>query len=106
MVYLTVHNDATWRYLQKANANQSEGYLLNRLLQVEPAMREMLAHDLPAGRTIFRYTDVGPYRALAFHSDAYLKKTWGRFFEIAETEQMGHGICQSVFVGINRKAMA
>ena len=37
----------------------------------------LLKHDIPQERKCFRYTDVGPYRALVVHSNAYLQKTWG-----------------------------
>ncbi len=100
MVYLTVHNDATWRHLQNANANGKEDYLLKRLVEVEPTIVEQLDADLPEGRVVFRYTDVGPYRALTFHRNDYLENSWGRFFDVVEIDPMGHGICQSVFVGI------
>jgi SAM-dependent methyltransferase len=102
LVYLTVHNDATWKHLQSAQANATSHHLLNRLCQIEPKTSEMLRHDIPAERTVFRYADVGPYRALVFHSNAYLHRLWGRFFEVLEIVPMGHGNCQSVLVGRKR----
>jgi hypothetical protein len=99
LVYLTVHNDATWQLLQQAKAAGADDHLLNRIGQVEPKSRKMLDGPLPSGRTDFRYTDVGPYRALVFHSNDYLQKTWGRFFEITEIQPFGHGIYQSVLIG-------
>lgn len=99
LVFLTVHNDATWDYLQKVNQAGMEDSLLKRLCRIEPRTRDWLANPLPSGRTDFRYTNVGPYRALVFHSNDYLRKTWGRYFEIAEIQSKEHGICQSVLIG-------
>ena len=96
MVYLTVQNDDTWKFLQDVKGDDA---LLNRIRNISPNIEQMLKSDLPEGRTDFRFTDVGPYRALVFHCNHYLQKTWGRFFNICEIIPRGHGHYQSVFVG-------
>ncbi len=96
MVYLTVQNEDTWNLLRSANDTD---FLLTRIRKICSDIDDMLKSDLPSGRTDFRYTDLGPYRALVFHSNDYLQKTWGRFFEIAEVKPLWHGIYQSVFIG-------
>jgi hypothetical protein len=58
-----------------------------------------LKHNIPQERKCFRYTDVGPYRALVVHSNSYLQKTWGRFFDILEIRGTYHGYMQSVLIG-------
>ena len=96
LCYLTVHNDDTWKLLQDA---QPENALLKRFQQVDPDFDELLKSDIPEERKCFRYTDLGPYRALVVHSNAYLQKTWGRFFEILEIKGKYHGYMQSVLIG-------
>lgn len=99
LCYLTVQNDNTWKLLQ--NAGKENGLLI-RLRDVYPGFDELLKHDIPVERKCFRYTDVGPYRALVVHSNAYLEKTWGRFFEILEIQGKAHGYMQSVLIGRKR----
>ncbi len=94
--YLTVHNEDTWTLLQ--NAEDDNG-LLKRFRQIDPGFDELLKHPIPEERKCFRYTDVGPYRALVTHSNAYLQKTWGRFFDILEIQGRAHGYMQSVLIG-------
>lgn len=96
LCYLTVHNEDTWALLQ--NAGEENG-LLKRFREVDPNFNDLLEHAIPTERKCFRYTDVGPYRALVVHSNAYLKKTWGRFFEILEIQGKAHGYMQSVLIG-------
>lgn len=94
--YLTVHNDDTWKNLQ---LGEKDNLVLQRLRNIDPGITEMLKHDIPEERKCFRYTDLGPYRALVIHSNAYLRKTWGRFFDILEIQGMAHGYFQSVLIG-------
>ncbi|MDG1511450.1 MAG: class I SAM-dependent methyltransferase [Mariniblastus sp.] len=96
LCYLTVHNEDTWSLLQEADDNNG---LLKRFRDVDPEFDELLKHNIPQERKCFRYTDVGPYRALVVHSNAYLQKTWGRFFDILEIRGKHHGYMQSVLIG-------
>lgn len=96
LCYLTVQNDDTWKLLQTAGEDNG---LLKRFRQVDGSFDELLQKDIPTERKCFRYTDVGPYRALVVHSNAYLEKTWGRFFEILEIVGKAHGYMQSVLIG-------
>lgn len=99
LCYLTVQNEDTWKLLQEADDDNG---LLTRFRQIDPDFDELLKSDIPAERKCFRYTDVGPYRALVTHSNAYLQKTWGRFFEILEIQGKSHGYMQSVLIGRKR----
>ena len=96
LCYLTVQNDDTWKLLQTANEDNG---LLKQFKRIVPDCEELLQQDIPAERKCFRYTPVGPYRALVVHSNQYLKKTWGRYFEVLEILPKAHGYMQSVFVG-------
>lgn len=99
MVYLTVQNEASWKFIQTAKDDQS---MRVHMRNVVPNFDEVIKQDLPDARLDFRHSTVGPYRALVFHSDAYLHRTWGRYFEIAEIIPRHHGYHQSVLIG--RKA--
>ena len=94
--YLTVHNDDTWKLMQDADADNG---LLNHFRSADPNFDELLKHDIPVERKSFRHTDLGPYRGAVIHSNAYLKKTWGRFFDILEIQAKAHGYMQSVLIG-------
>lgn len=96
LCYLTVHNDDTWKLLQEGG---DDNRLLKKFRMVDPNFDELLKHDIPVERKCFRHTDLGPYRALVTHSNAYLHKTWGRFFEILEIRGKAHGYIQTVVVG-------
>ena len=96
LCYLTVHNEDTWKLLQ--NVGDDDG-LLNQFRKTDPNFDKLLQQDIPVERKCFRHTDVGPYRALVVHSNAYLQKTWGRFFDILEIRGKGHGYIQSVLIG-------
>jgi SAM-dependent methyltransferase len=96
MVYLTVQNDASWEFLRKAGPSQ---ILVSRMLHRDPTFMNHLQQDLPNHRLDFRHTNLGPYRAVVFHSDRYLHQTWGRFFKVEEIVPLDHGTHQSVFIG-------
>jgi ubiquinone/menaquinone biosynthesis C-methylase UbiE len=96
MVYLTVQNDASWEFLREAGPNQ---ILVSRLQHRDPTFMNYLQQDLPNHRLDFRHTNLGPYRAVVFHSDRYLHQTWGRFFKVQEIVPLDHETHQSVFIG-------
>lgn len=101
LVYLSVHNEDTWNILQNAYESGTEHHLLDRLQKNFPETNEAMKGDIPNGHKVFRFRNVGPYRALVFHSNEYLERTWGRFFDIVEIKPEWSGI-QSVVVGRKR----
>ena len=96
LCYLTVHNEDTWKFLQTADDDDG---LLRHFRNSDPNFSDLLKHDIPVERQSFRHTDLGPYRGVVVHSNAYLQKTWGRFFEILEIQGKAHGYMQSVLIG-------
>jgi SAM-dependent methyltransferase len=99
LVYLTVQNDASWQFLRQSGPKQ---VLVERLTAQHPTFAGDLASALPDYRLDYRHTQVGPYRAVVFHSDAYLHRTWGRYFQIEEIRPLDHGVHQSVLIGRKR----
>ncbi len=96
LAYLTVHNEATWKVLRGELENPNNR-LVQSIVKTDPSVREKLEHPLAEGRTVYRFTDFGPYRAQVFHSNNYLHQVWGRFFEIEEILDCHH-VRQSVVV--------
>lgn len=93
IAYLTVHNEDTWRVLRRERNNR----IVKTMAMVCPKVDSLLESELVDGRTVYRYTEQGPYRALVFHSDKYLRQVWGRYFEILEILPEHHGL-QTVLV--------
>jgi SAM-dependent methyltransferase len=94
--YLTVHNEDTWEMISDQVDNE-ENRLVQSMLRIDPTVREALQGPLPDTRTVYRFSQSGPYRAQVFHSNNYLRQVWGRFFEIEEILP-GHHIRQTVLV--------
>ena len=89
IAYLTVHNENTWFRLRKDRDNPNIR-LLNQLRKMDPETDEKLMKPLADTRTVYRHTTLGPYRALVFHSNNYLRRVWGRFFKILELKPSYH----------------
>ena len=96
MCYLTVHNEDTWKKLEQEKDNE-KNRLIQSIVKIEPNFKQMLSEPMPDKRTIYRFTQSGPYRAQVFHSNNYLHKVWGRFFEI-EAIMPCHHVRQTVVV--------
>ncbi|MFK7766397.1 MAG: class I SAM-dependent methyltransferase [Mariniblastus sp.] len=99
LVYFTVQNDDSWKVLQDALVTDPNDELLKRMQNRFPETNRLLAGDIPDGYCVLRHNDVGPYRALVFHSNEYLKKTWGRYFDIVDIKPKWSGRYQSLVVG-------
>lgn len=93
IAYLTVHNEDTWRML----GNARDSRIVKAMASACPDVGTILDGELAEGRTVFRYEVQGPYRAMVFHSNSYLKNVWGRFFDILDIIP-GHHAMQTVLV--------
>jgi SAM-dependent methyltransferase len=96
LVYLTVQNEASWEFLRASGPDQ---VLVKRLSKQHPNFPRDLQSSLPKHRHDYRHTQVGPYRAIVFHTNEYLHRTWGRYFHVEEIRPLDHGVHQSVFIG-------
>jgi SAM-dependent methyltransferase len=97
LVYLSVQNDASWDYIRNAD---DDYFMRTHMRKLVPNFDQAIRRDLPDHRLDFRHTNLGPYRAIVFHSDRYLHRTWSRYFEIKEIIPQHSGYHQSVLVGI------
>ncbi len=96
LAYITVHNEDTWDLIRDEVDNENNR-LVQSMLRIDPSVREALQGPLPDTRTVYRFSQSGPYRAQVFHSNNYLHQVWGRFFEIEEILP-GHHVRQTVLV--------
>ena len=96
LAYITVHNEDTWDLIRDEVDNE-KNRLVQSMLRIDPTVREALQGPLPDTRTVYRFSQSGPYRAQVFHSNNYLQQVWGRFFEIEEILP-GHHVRQTVLV--------
>jgi SAM-dependent methyltransferase len=74
LAVLTTHNEATWTNmdarLKAAIEQHSPNWLKNE--------------TLPPGRHVSTFRLDDPYRCNVFHSDDYVKRNWGRYFDVIE----------------------
>ena len=96
MCYLTVHNEDTWKRLEQEKDNE-KNRLIQSIVKIDPNFKQMLSEPMPDKRTIYRFTQSGPYRAQVFHSNNYLHNVWGRFFDV-EAIMPCHHVRQTVVV--------
>lgn len=83
LVYITVHDESTWELL-RTQIDNSENRLMQSILKIDPSVATKIHAPLADTRTVYRFSQSGPYRAQVFHSRNYLRKVWGRFFRIEE----------------------
>ena len=87
LCYLTVHNEDTW---SSFGTMDESNRLLKSMIDTGKFTMDMLQQPMPAERLVYRFSEIGPYRAQVFHSNAYLERTWGRFFEIQNILPLHH----------------
>lgn len=95
LCYLTIHDENTWETIRSSDEKK---FLYAKLEKCVDNIDELVAKELADGRSCFRHTDFGPYRALCFHSQSYIHSMWGRFFEIVDIKPMSHGRNQAVVI--------
>lgn len=98
IAYITVHNENTWDYLAKLPEDRHDR-VIKTLLKCDDNALVALQKPLIETRTVYRYTLTGPYRALVFHSDNYIRKVWGRFFAVLDILPSHHANQSVVVLG-------
>ncbi len=96
LAYVTIHNEDTWASL-RTEIDNTNNRLVQAMIGIDPDIQTKLSGDMPDGRTVYRFTERGPYRAHVFHSHSYIRNVWGRFFEIVDILPCHHAR-QSVVV--------
>ncbi len=98
LLYITIQNQATWdRVLDRpgsfehlAKANQISGNLT--------ITRALFDDGLPRDRLVLRTSKDTLYNCNVWHSNDYVQKNWGRWFDILKIADNAHNGFQSVVV--------
>jgi SAM-dependent methyltransferase len=82
LLYVTIHDDAYWEVMSEsvltAIRNSSNG-------------AEITSNSpFPAERTAFHFTEEGYYSCNVFHPLDYVRREWGRFFDILDVRPRDH----------------
>ncbi len=89
IAYITVHNEDTWAAIRKSIDDKSNR-LVQSIINIDPTFRETLMGEMPDTKSVYRFSQSGPYRAQVFHSNNFLRQVWGRFFSIEEILPLHH----------------
>ena len=100
--YLTIHNEATWDVLRGELENE-KNRLVQSILKIDPEFKNYVHQPMPDQRTVYRFTNFGPYRAQVFHSNNYIRRVWGRFLNVEEIRDCHH-VRQSVVIMTKKDA--
>ncbi len=95
ILYLTIHNDATWSKIADRPATIKQFENQNKFddnLRVTP---EMMAGPIPNERIVFRKDHEAVYNCNVWHSDDYIHREWGKHFEILQIADNAHGNFQT-----------
>ena len=87
--FVTVHNEDTWIGLRDEIDNP-DNRLVQSMIRLDPETPDKLQKDMPNTRIIYRMTDLGPYRSQVFHSNAYIHRVWGRYFNVSRIIPRNH----------------
>jgi SAM-dependent methyltransferase len=89
IAYITVHNEDTWEAIRES-IDDKANRLVQSIIKIDPSFRQTLLGDMPDTKSVYRFSQSGPYRAQVFHSNNFLRKVWGRFFTIEEILPLHH----------------
>lgn len=80
VAYISIHDEATW--------SVHDPLLWDTVEKFRPDISDL--KEMPIGKTVVTFRDDDPYNCNVFHSREYIKKVWGRFFEICEIKSRCH----------------
>ena len=91
MLYVTVHNDETWRILPST-------WVFGTLTQSEE-FRSTYRADAPlARRLVFEYSSESVYNCNTFHPNAYIHRVWGRVLTVRGILPLCHSYQSAVLL--------
>ena len=83
LLYATIHDETFWQSLPESvfeQINRSENGA-----QITPDS------PFPTQRTAFHWTDGSYYSCNVFHPTDYVRRHWGRFFDVVDVGPRDHG---------------
>ncbi len=96
LLYITVHNDATWRTVK--DRPKARAALLRSSEQAESLTGDRSIFDSPMtqDRLVLRMSESDIYNCNVWVTDAYIRETWARYFEVVDIADNAHLTYQSV----------
>lgn len=81
---ITIHSEHTWSIMR-------EEFPVYGVLKTHPDFSpDLLKKPLPKDKTVFQWRTDNSYRANVFYTTDYIRKTWGKFFQVLEIVPEGH----------------
>lgn len=84
VLYLTIHDEHTWRVLP-------DTFVFSVLRESAEFNARWPSAEMPDERLVFTYSDADVYNCNVFHSSAYVRRVWGRRFDVLEVVPARHG---------------
>ena len=95
ILYLTIHNDATWSKIPERPATLRQFEHQNQFEDNVTTTAELLAGPMPQERLVFRKDHEAVYNCNVWHSDEYIRREWGQHLEILQIADNAHGNFQT-----------
>ena len=95
LLYLTIHNQATWDRVIDRPGNFENLLLANNIPGNEKVSRELFEGPMPKDRLVFRISPDDIYNCDVWMTNEYVHQKWGRYFEILKIADNGHTSYQS-----------
>lgn len=95
ILYLTIHNDATWEKAKDRPATIKQFEHQNQFDDNIKIAIEDLAKPMPKERIVFRKDHEAVYNCNVWHNDDYIRREWGRHFEILKIANNAHANFQT-----------
>jgi SAM-dependent methyltransferase len=90
VAWLTIHSDHTWRAIERARPLYDTLLAMKDHIQEYRVTPELFKVPMPTERVAFRWTTASIYNTNVFHSTDYIRREWGRFFEVLDIKREGH----------------
>lgn len=87
LCYFTVHNDDTWEALSHLHPDNR---LIRSMLKTPNFSPDQFQQPIPDGKSVYYFANEGAYRSQVFHSNDYLHRVWGQYFDIIEIQPCHH----------------
>jgi SAM-dependent methyltransferase len=82
LLYVTIHDDAYWAVMSES--------VLASIRSSPNGSAVTSASPFPGERTAFHFTEEGYYSCNVFHPHEYIRREWGRFFDILDIRPRDH----------------
>lgn len=98
LLYITVHNDATWSQLSKSPTRAEDVLRSNSIPGNKILDESLFDQPLPEDRFVLRTSMEDIYNCNVWMSNDYIRKNWSRYFEIMHIASNAHTEFQSVVI--------